>query len=110
MKPVLLLVLACFAAGALAQARVPPEAKRGRLTTLMFPQVQIDGQLRQLAPGAKIFALNNLIVLPATVPPQTEVFYLLDGLGNVATVWLAPPRPSPLDINESGRTPVAPEQ
>jgi len=53
------------------------------------------------APGARIFTSGNLTVTPNAVPPDTRVRYLLNGAGQVQTIWLtAAPGTDPSGTNK----------
>ncbi len=99
-----------FAAGLLAllllapvsaQPRIPDQAGNGRLTIVQWPVISIDGHELRAAPGARIFTSGNLTVTPNTVPPDTRVRYLLNGAGQVQTIWLtAAPSNDPSGTNK----------
>lgn len=78
-------------AGAWAQARmvsIPPSAVYGELQSFDFPSATIDNRTLHLAPGARIFNQQNLIILPASAPQQASVMYRLDINGDVREIWL----------------------
>jgi hypothetical protein len=87
------LLLAAFLAGpAAAQVRsIPPQAKPGTIRHLQDMYVSIDGQRRRLAPGAQIRDGDNRLVLPASIPPGSQVRYLGDAEGLVRQVWILSP-------------------
>ena len=94
------LVLSLAAATALvrsfpAQAQfrtVPAEAKRGVMSHVQEMTVELNGKTVQLAPGAQIRDGRNMAILPTAVPPGVVVKYLLDGMGQVARVWILSPQ------------------
>lgn len=43
----------------------PTNALRGKMTPGYFPDVTIDGKVRQLSPAARIFNQDNMIEMPA---------------------------------------------
>lgn len=65
-------------AGTLEGTMSPPN---GRL-------VLMDGEVRRLAPGSKIYDSKNRIVLPGRIQGDIPVRYTTDYLGNVSAVWL----------------------
>jgi len=84
-----------------AQPRIPDEAGNGRLTIVQWPVISIDGHELRAAPGARIFTSGNLTVTPNAVPPDTRVRYLLNGAGQVQTIWLtAAPGTDPSGTNK----------
>jgi hypothetical protein len=86
-------ILATVAGSVLAQLRaIPQEAKRGRMSHVESLQVEVNGERMQLAPGAQIRDLSNLLVLPAALPPNSLVKYTRDPQGNVARVWILTPQ------------------
>jgi hypothetical protein len=94
------LLVAILAASAWAQSRViPKQALRGQLTHVTENIVAVNGQRMRLAPGAQIFAQNNLTIVPTEVPPNSLVDYTLDRAGQIFKVWILTPqeaaRPNP---------------
>jgi hypothetical protein len=87
------LLLALAAGGAQAQFRtIAPEAKRGVMRHVEGMTVQINGKRAQLAAGAQIRDGRNMVVVPAAVPPDVVVKYLLDGQGQLSRVWILSPQ------------------
>jgi len=105
MKQVLTVLLALFAAlllatTAAAQSRtIPKEAVRGKMTHLTENIVSVNGQRMRLAPGALIYAQNNLIIVPTQLPRDSLVEYTTDRSGDLFKVWILTPqeaaRPNP---------------
>ena len=88
----LLLCALLLPALAAAQLRpIPDSARRGYLTYVEGPVVEIDGQRMHLAPGAQIRGENNLIVMPMSLPPGVLVKYTLDKSGEIYRVWALTP-------------------
>ena len=86
------LIVALPAAAAFAQFRaIPSDAVRGEIRHLHEMIVAIDGNPVRLAPGAHIRDPDNLIMLPAAVPPGVLVKYTLDAQGMVKQVWILSP-------------------
>ena len=93
MKQVLTVLLALLvmavAAPAWAQLRtIPKDAKRGELSHVTQNIVSVDGQQMRLAPGALIYAQNNLTIVPSQIPRNSLVEYTLDRSGELAKVWI----------------------
>jgi hypothetical protein len=77
---------------ALAQLRtIPKEAKPGVIRHLQDMIVEIDGQPRQLAPGAQIRDPENRLLVPTSLAEKSLVRYLVDGAGLVQRVWILSP-------------------
>ena len=89
---VLLLVL-LVPALVLAQFRsIPADAKRGEIRHIGQMDVEINGKKMRLAPGAQIRDTGNLIVVPAALPADAKVKYLLDAQDMVNRVWILSPQ------------------
>jgi hypothetical protein len=89
MRRLSFLFLCLFATAAAAQLRtVPPEAKRGTMSHLQEMMVSLDGKSARLSPGAQIRDTSNRLVLPVSLPPKSDVKYLVDAVGNVHRVWI----------------------
>jgi len=91
------LVLAGVVSASLAVAQtvvirtLPDNAKRGYLSHVQENVLSLDGQQVRLAPGGQIRGQNNLIVMPAALPPNALVKYQLDQNGNLANAWILTP-------------------
>jgi hypothetical protein len=70
---------------------IPSEARRGELTHVMQSVVSVNGQQMKLAPGALIYAQNNLTIVPSEVPRNSLVEYTLDRNGDLYKVWILTP-------------------
>jgi hypothetical protein len=82
-------VLLLFANPALAQLRtIPQEAKRGQMSHLQEMVVAIDGKPVRLSPGAQIRDPDNRLVLPVSLPANSDVRYVADENGAVHRVWI----------------------
>jgi hypothetical protein len=67
----------------------PEKAVRGELKSHDFPYVKIDYKTLRLAPGGRIFNQQNLIIMPASLQPQTaQIMYTTDMNGDLSRVWL----------------------
>jgi hypothetical protein len=70
----------------------PQNARRGTMTPANYPEIVIDGQSRQLAPGARIWNTDNLIEMPAALRgSDLAVNYTEDPQGAVDRVWILSP-------------------
>jgi len=88
-----LLICALFLQTALAQVRqIPAYAKRGHFTHIQGPIVAIDGERMQLSAGAQIRGVDNLIIVPMSMPAGALVKYTLDGMGQIHRVWVLTPQ------------------
>jgi len=85
----LALLVMTVAGSAWAQLRtIPKDAKRGELTHVTQNIVAVDGRQMRLAPGALIYAQNNLTIVPSQIPRNSLVEYTLDRGGELAKVWI----------------------
>ena len=98
-------VLLLLANPVLGQLRtIPEEAKRGQMSHLQEMVVEIDGKPVRLSPGAQIRDPDNRLVLPVSLPGNSDVKYVADDAGLVHRVWILtaeekaqtqPPKPKP---------------
>lgn len=106
MRTKLLAVIICALAlptAALAQVRqIPEDARRGHIAHLHGPVVEIDGQQMRLSAGAQIRNRDNLIVVPASVPPGAPAKYVLDATGQIHRVWLLTPQETAAPDKQGG--------
>lgn len=90
-------LLACVAVAvslpAFALERAFPEnAKRGMMTPAPYPQILIDGRMRQMTPGARIWNQQNLTEVPASVRgADLTVNYTETEQGEIDRVWILRP-------------------
>ena len=71
------------------QRNFPQNALRGTITFGTPPQILLNGKQTQLAPGARIRGLNNLLEMSgALVGAKGSVNYTLDQSGLVKDVWI----------------------
>ena len=103
------LIAAGFAAlavaiGALAQApyAIPADARAGRMSSQQLPVVNINGRDYRLAPGARIYNRNHLTLTPNLVPANSPVRFVLNGDGQIQTVWLIDSEDLPRGEQRSG--------
>ncbi|MSQ51675.1 MAG: hypothetical protein EXR28_07290 [Betaproteobacteria bacterium] len=86
-------ILLCLANAAWAQLRaIPEDVRRGWLSHIQETLISIDNTPVQLAPGGTIRNQQNLIVVPASLPPGGALAeFQLDASGQVARAWLLTP-------------------
>ncbi|HZW20250.1 hypothetical protein [Noviherbaspirillum sp.] len=78
----------------------PAPTKRGTMTPAPFPEIVIDGKLRRLSPGARIWNQDNLIEMATAIRGSNlAVNYTENFQGDIDRVWLLTP--------EEARVPVA---
>jgi hypothetical protein len=74
------------------QRQFPQTALRGQVVFGQPPHVALNGEPKQLAPGARIRGLNNMIVLSGSlVGEAATVHYTLDPLGQIRDLWILRP-------------------
>jgi hypothetical protein len=71
-----------------AQRQLPKDAHFGEITRFAYPLVRIADRTFHMAPGAKIYNQQNLIIMPAAMPPRAKVLFKLDTAGELSAVWL----------------------
>jgi hypothetical protein len=70
----------------------PPQAQRAQLQVTQAPDILLNGKPARLAPGARIRAANDLLVLSASLTGQIlAVHVLLEPGGLVKEVWILSP-------------------
>ena len=75
-------VLLLFASAASGQLRtIPDQARRGQMSHLQDMVVEIDGKPVRLSPGAQIRDPDNRLVLPVSLPANSDVRYVADESG-----------------------------
>jgi hypothetical protein len=70
---------------------LPANASYGELKSFRYPQAQIDKKILRVAPGARVYDVNNLSVTHNMVPDQASVLYRLDINGHLSHMWLLRP-------------------
>ncbi len=74
------------------QRQFPQTALRGVVVFGQPPQVTLNGEPRQLAPGARIRGTNNMIVLSGSLAGSSgAVHYTIDALGQLRDLWILRP-------------------
>ncbi len=89
-----LMAAACLAAPAAAQVQraFPQNALRGAIVIGVAPDILLNDQRAQLAPGARIRDQNNMMVVPSALAGgRYLVNYNVDTSGLVKDVWILRP-------------------
>ena len=75
------------------QRLLPAEGKLGELVGQQhpLPLLQIDDQVRRLAPGARIFDQDNRTIVHGALPERASVLFVEDTAGDVARVYILLP-------------------
>jgi hypothetical protein len=72
--------------------RFPDIAQRGKFEVKQPPEVTINGKEMRLAPGARIYNTQNMILMSGSIAGQTQVVnYTTDTMGLVKDVWILTP-------------------
>ena len=87
------LLVACLMLGlctpVLAFRTFPPDVRRGEIIAHQYPALKIGATTYQLAPGAKIFNWQNMIMVPTALPARRlQVLYTVDFNGHLSAIWL----------------------
>ena len=89
------LAFAVWAPHAAAQQQprnFPPNALRGELLVVNPPEIQLNGKLARLSPGARVHGQNNFLVLTGSLAAvKTPVHYTTDSDGALRDVWILRP-------------------
>lgn len=94
-------------AAAQVQRTFPQNALRGTIEFGQPPLIKLNGNDTQLAPGARIRGLNNLLVMSgAAIGTKAVVNYTFDASGLVRDVWVLRPeeirvRPWPTTVEQA---------
>ena len=83
--------LTCATAAVLAQPilrTIPADTKRGVMSPVQGMTVEIDGKKVDLAAGAQIRDVNNMIMLPTALPAGVLVKYMPDMQGQIWRIWI----------------------
>ena len=85
-------VLLTLPAAAQIQRQFPQSALRGDIVFGQPPELLLNGEGARLAPGARIRAENNMIVLSGSlVGSRHVVHYTSDAQGQIKDVWILRP-------------------
>jgi hypothetical protein len=83
----------CAPAAAQVQRAFPQNALRGAIVIGVAPEIQLNGALARLAPGARIRDTNNMAVVPGgLIGGRYLVNYTVDTSGLVKDVWILRPQ------------------
>ena len=86
------LVVCASAAVAQAPRNFPATALRGEIVVTAPPELLLNRQPARLAPGARIRAMDNMLVMSgAAVNQRMLVNYTLDLQGQLLDVWILNP-------------------
>ncbi len=86
---VLLSMVLIAPSAAQVQRQFPQNALRGQIAFGQPPQVALNGESKRLAPGVRIRAANNMIVLSGSlVGSLRAVHYTIDLQGEIKDVWI----------------------
>jgi hypothetical protein len=58
------------------------------MTRFAYPQVVISKKTFHMAPGARIYNLQNMIIMPVAMPPRANVLFEVDTAGHLSGIWL----------------------
>ena len=86
------LAVCVFSAVAQAPRNFPATALRGEIVVTAPPELLLNRQPARLAPGARIRAMDNMLVMSgAAVNQRLVVNYTLDLQGQLLDVWILNP-------------------
>ena len=71
-----------------SERQLPKDAQFGEMTRFAYPAVTINQRTLHMGPGARIYNRQNLIIVPAAMPPRANVLFKLDTAGHLSGVWL----------------------
>ncbi len=97
------MILAFMTISALATDRpFPAKTKHGTMTPAAFPNVIMDGRLRNLSPAAQIRTAENLIETPGSLRGANYIVnYTENAQGDIERIWILTPE-------EASKLPPAP--
>ncbi|UDF37311.1 UNVERIFIED_ORG: hypothetical protein LHJ69_09635 [Shinella sp. XGS7] len=86
-------VVVCAPAHAQTHRPFPPQALRGEIVVLQFPEITLNEQPARLAPGARLRGDTNLLLQPASVAGQKlTVHYTVEPhSGMLLDLWVLNP-------------------
>ena len=77
------------------------------MTPAPFPEIVIDGKLRHLAPGARIWNADNFIEMPAALRGSDfKVNYTENDQGDIDRVWILTPEEVQEPLSKQTTSPV----
>ena len=77
-----------FGSVALADRQLPGDATLAKAATFAYPNLTANGKTLRVGVGARIYDVNNLIIMPAAVPAKVNVLFKTDMNGDVSRVWI----------------------
>lgn len=85
-------LFSCLTAQAM-ERMFPDTARRGLLSTVDYPTIRIDGEVRRLSPGAWIRNQANTVDVPASLRGQEFIVnYTRNPQGDIDRVWILTPQ------------------
>lgn len=80
---------AVAAVPAFAERPFPPDVKRGTMSPAPHPAIMINGKMRKLSPGARIWNTENLVEMPSSLRgSDLPVNYTENEQGDIDRVWI----------------------
>lgn len=76
------------APAAVADRQLPADATLAKRATFAYPNLTANGKTLRVGVGARIYDLNNFIIMPAAVPAKVNVLFKTDMNGDVSRVWI----------------------
>jgi len=73
---------------ALAERQLPADATLAKAATFAYPNLTANGKTLRVGVGARIYDVNNFIIMPAAVPAKVNVLFKTDMNGDVSRVWI----------------------
>ena len=78
----------------------PSNSKLGELTSINYPNIEINGEILQLGAGGQIRGTDNLIILPTKLTEFGPILYWVGPTGNVQRIWLLTPEEAAQAVEE----------
>ena len=66
----------------------PSNSKLGELTSINYPNIEINGEILRLGAGGQIRGTDNLIILPMMLTEFGPILYWVGPTGDVQRIWL----------------------
>ncbi len=71
----------------------PAGTLRGRMVMGAMPEILLDGKPERLAPGARIYSAQRMLVTPSAIAGQELVInYRREGTGQIREIWILTPQ------------------
>jgi hypothetical protein len=87
-----LLLCLVHAPGVLAARQLPTNARFAVISQFQYPYLVVKGRTLHIAPGAKIYNEQNLIIMPAAMQAPANALLRLDLQGEVEGIWILTPQ------------------